>query len=424
MELPPIPRELGLTFGGGGLGMLLAVVVLRAARRADQENYVVARATELPLRLLNPRDDAWVRGVVECERPLVAPHFGVECVAFDYTVERRVQRGRNSSWETQERRHEACAFALSEGGRRVRIDGEAARFEGLEERTVTEGNRRYSLGYLPPAREASAVGSVSEDRSALEPHANIPLIVTPKGRREYLAAAEGGEAAKKYAGAFLAWAGLGAALYALFAWSGWPRPFSGGPDWPTIGAALAVGAAALLPFWMVAIYNTCVAYRARIDNAWRQIDVDLKMRSDLIPGLVGAARGYLAHEADLLATVTRLRTEALAGRPQTIRAETEMAPALLRFVKMAERYPELGADAVVAGLMRELTAIEEKIAFGRSFFNDTVTEYNTYVLTLPRRLIAVLAGFSPFAGFALDPRNLGPTPPTIPGSSTTHEPLG
>ncbi|MHC4247829.1 MAG: LemA family protein, partial [Planctomycetota bacterium] len=293
---------------GGGVGSLLGLVLLGVVRAVDRKNYIIQRATPMPLSLVNERDDVWLRGVAECDEPLSAPHFGFACLCFSYKLEERVTRTRTTkkgtetyqTWETRERSSGAADFRLRDGDETIGIDGTEADFRDLVSRTDRQGRWRHSVSYMPYPGELSAVGSVSERRERLESYANIPLIVTPRTREEFVRAAERGETIMRFFGFLFIWAGAGAGLYGLFDYASWPVATSGRFAWETLAAGAGAGTALFAGIWSLYIHNTVVAYQMRVENAWRQIDVDLKMRYDLVPNLVAAVKGYLSHEKSLL----------------------------------------------------------------------------------------------------------------------------
>lgn len=166
---------------------------------------------------------------------------------------------------------------------------------------------------------------------------------------------------------------------------------------------IAAVAAALL-VWLVAVFNSLVVLRARVRNAWSDIDVQLKRRHDLIPNLVAAVEGYMAHERSTLEAVTRARAQAVALANGTVagraRAESALSGALAKFVAVAEQYPQLRAVESVQLLQEQLTSTENRIAFARQFYNDEVMKFNTAQAVFPRNLVAGILGFSPATMFA------------------------
>ncbi len=388
---------------GGGVGFLAGAILLAVARAADRRNYIIQRATPMPLALVNERDDVWLRGRTECDAPVVAKHFGFECVHYSYKLEERVRKTRTDSkgrttthqeWVTRERKSESAQFRLRDGDLTIAIDGTRAEFRDLAKRSERIGSFKHSLSFLGYPSTISAVGSVSEKCAQLEPYMNIPLMITPKTREDFVKAAERAERVMRFFGFLLLWAGAGAAFYGLSDHLAWPFETGGVFEAKTLCAALGAGTALYTVVWAIYIYNTFVTYNVRVQNAWRQIDVDLRMRYDLIPQLVESAKGFMRHEKGLLERVVRLRGEALAGGQKTkIASEGPVARTLGEMRVAVEKYPDLKSQPLVAKLMRELTAIEEKIAHGRKTYNEAVNEYNANVLAIPRGLLARLAGF-------------------------------
>ena len=163
---------------------------------------------------------------------------------------------------------------------------------------------------------------------------------------------------------------------------------------------VVVGAA--LAFWVIGAYNGLVALKNQVANAWKQIDVQLKRRHDLIPNLVNTVKGAMQFEKDTLEAVISARNKAIAvqsaGGPagpsvaQTAAAETKLSGALGKLFAVVEAYPDLKATGNVAQLQEELTSTENKIAFARQLYNDTATEYNTKQQQFPTSLVAGMAG--------------------------------
>ena len=158
-----------------------------------------------------------------------------------------------------------------------------------------------------------------------------------------------------------------------------------------------LGIAAVLVLWFVSVYNGLVRLRNQVDNAWAQIDVQLKRRHDLIPNLINAVKGYMAHERDTLEAIVKARTAAMAaqGPAEAGPAEAQLTGALRGLMVNVERYPDLKASANFLALQEELASTENKISFARQAYNDSVTVYNTRIQTIPANFIAGPAGFRP-----------------------------
>jgi LemA protein len=154
---------------------------------------------------------------------------------------------------------------------------------------------------------------------------------------------------------------------------------------------------ALIVVWVIAGYNRLVGLRNQVLNGWRQIDVQLKRRHDLIPNLVNAVRGAMDFERDTLTQVMEARAKALTatGPADAAHKEGELTQALGRLIAVAENYPQLKANENVRMLQEELTATENKIGFARQFYNDIATKYNTAQQVFPTNLMAGSLGFKP-----------------------------
>lgn len=177
-----------------------------------------------------------------------------------------------------------------------------------------------------------------------------------------------------------------------------------------IALLVVVGLVIALVAWVVWLYNGLVVLKNRFKNAFAQIDVQLRRRYDLIPNLVETAKGYLAHERETLTAVIEARNQAAGaakalaaapGDPTAVKAfsaaESGLAGVLSRLLAIVERYPDLKADGQMARVMEELTSAENRIAFARQSYNDSVTEYNTKRELFPTSIIAGIFNFAPAA---------------------------
>ena len=149
--------------------------------------------------------------------------------------------------------------------------------------------------------------------------------------------------------------------------------------------------------WIVLAYNRLVSLRNQVDNAWRQIDVQLKRRHDLIPNLVEAVKGYMQFERDTLTQVVEARAKAVSAPDQASRmaAENQITTGLGKLLAVMENYPQLKADENVLKLQEELTTTENQLAFARQSYNDVVLDLNNRIQTFPSNLIASNFGFRP-----------------------------
>ena len=169
-----------------------------------------------------------------------------------------------------------------------------------------------------------------------------------------------------------------------------------------MGWAVLAGLA-LAIVWAIALYNRLIGLRNQVLNGWRQIDVQLKRRHDLIPNLVNTVRGAMEFERDTLTQVMEARARAVSatGPADAARKEGELSQALGRLFAVAENYPTLKANENVKMLQEELTSTENKVGFARQFYNDIATKFNTSQQTFPSNLFASMLGFKPSELFEL-----------------------
>ena len=163
--------------------------------------------------------------------------------------------------------------------------------------------------------------------------------------------------------------------------------------------------AALLFWFVLHTYNGLVTLRNRVRDAWSDIDVQLSLRHSLVPNLVESVKGYMAHERETLEEVARAREAALRSRGDigtVAAAEGKLSAALGNFFVMAERYPELKASESFLLLQEQLTTVENRIAFARQHFNETVRQFNTSQAEFPQKLLAGPLGFHPETMFAAE----------------------
>lgn len=162
---------------------------------------------------------------------------------------------------------------------------------------------------------------------------------------------------------------------------------------------------AALLLLLVRTYNRLINMRNRVQNAWSDVDVQLKRRHDLVPNLVEAVRGYMDHERQTLDAVTSARAQAMtsgAGLAARAAAERALTGAVGNLFAVAERYPTLRAAQNFSLLQEQLTSTENCIAFARQFYNESVMQYNTAIASFPRNLVAGMLGFSAATLFAAD----------------------
>ncbi len=167
---------------------------------------------------------------------------------------------------------------------------------------------------------------------------------------------------------------------------------------PLVAIIIIVVVIIVAILFFVFAFNGAVRLRNRVDSAWSQISVQLQRRHDLIPNLIETVKGYAAHERPPLEAVTAARTGAVqaqqAGPAQQAQAENVLTGALRQLFALSESYPDLKANQNFLQLQEELTSTEDRIAYARQFYNDSVQKYNTRIQTFPTVLIAGMFNFS------------------------------
>ena len=151
----------------------------------------------------------------------------------------------------------------------------------------------------------------------------------------------------------------------------------------------------LVVLFVIGIYNALIRLRNQVDNAWSQIDVQLKRRHDLIPNLIETAKGYMKHERETFESITKARSQAMGAKTvaESSKAEGLLGEALSKFMLVVENYPDLKANQNFLALQEELTGTENRIAFARQSYNDQVLFYNNKIQMFPSNIIAGMFAF-------------------------------
>jgi len=167
---------------------------------------------------------------------------------------------------------------------------------------------------------------------------------------------------------------------------------------------LTLGVVVLILVWLVVMYNGLIGLKNQVQNAWQQIDVQLKRRHDLIPNLVNAVKGAMQFERDTLERVIGARNRAVSakGAQEAAAAEGQLGQALSRLFALMENYPDLKSSHNVLQLQQELTSTENRIGFARQLYNDLVARYNIKQQIFPTNLMASALGFAPADYFRIE----------------------
>lgn len=171
-----------------------------------------------------------------------------------------------------------------------------------------------------------------------------------------------------------------------------------------VALIIIIAVLVLLVLVFVGQYNGLVRLRNRVDNAWSQIDVQLKRRHDLVPNLVETVKGYAKHESETLEKVVAARNAAMSaqGPQDQAAAENALSGTLKSLFALSEAYPDLKANQNFLNLQEELTATEDKVSYARQFYNDSVLGYNNKIGTVPSNIIAGMFNFTARQFFEAD----------------------
>jgi len=151
----------------------------------------------------------------------------------------------------------------------------------------------------------------------------------------------------------------------------------------------------VIVLYVIVAYNSLIVLRTRINNAWSQIDVQLKRRYDLIPNLINTVKGYVKHEKEVLTDLTKARTQLMTGDMKSkAKASDQVTNALKSIFAVAENYPQLRANENFKMLQEELSGTESKIAYARQFYNDSVMNFNIKTQAFPTNIIARIFNFT------------------------------
>ena len=173
---------------------------------------------------------------------------------------------------------------------------------------------------------------------------------------------------------------------------------------------IIIAAIVLLVVIVIGMYNKLVRLRNRSENAWAQVDVQLRKRYDLIPNLVETVKGYAAHERELFERITEARARSIgaSGVGEQADAENQVTSGLRQLLAVVENYPDLKANQNFLALQEELVGTESKIAYARQFYNDQVMRLNTLIGSFPSSLVARAFGFEERPFFEIDDPARGP----------------
>jgi hypothetical protein len=410
-----------LPLGGLMLALLTLVGAFRSGRRRRLiENLPTSKTTGVFIGLVE------LKGTAESERPLKSFLAEQPCVSYTWSVTEEWSRTvtetyTDSNGKTQTRtRHESGSTTVASGGEAipfylqddcgvVLIWPEGAKIEPAEmfDQRVDSGDplyfgkgpdtevadsdhcRRFSECGIPLHTMLYVMGQARERKDVVAPEIaydrGAPMfLISTRSEQQVCSGMKWGQYGWAFFGLLLAVGGVVARDAALHVRE---------PQWPLYIVAglgfLALGALA----WVWMVFNSLVDLRQRVRQAWSLVDVQLQRRADLIPNLVEAVRGYRDYERQLQSELALLRGQLEATPPGV--AGPDYSAVSRAAVAIAERYPDLKANATFGALQKNLIDTEQRIALARGYFNDIATQYNTRLEIVPDRHVACLAAMKP-----------------------------
>jgi LemA protein len=394
-------------YGFGCVCFVIAMIHIVYWRHIAAQNFFFKRAPHLKISEIHTFDDAWITGLVEAPKVVIPPVFGNECVYYVYQLFKKSVRVEKDSqgkvrrteyWELVQTVANAAPFYLNDGTGRLVVSPTKAVIKFAHSAIRQSESWRHVLTYLPASGIMSSVGVASEQKDRLTAKGEIPLLLTPMGRQAFMKAIKSEERWTKTGGLILLWSAIALTLSGMFIHT---RVFASG-DWKSF--IPIAGLLALIPFSLLYYgytYNSMVSLRSQLINSWANVDIELKIRRDLIPNIVQATEAYFGHERGVLSLLSILR-ESLGRETKLsnrISLENNISRNMAQVVERIEASPELH-DEICLKLHQELKTIEQKIAHAKSHFNAVVEEFNNLVKGFPSHLVALTLGFKavPFYG--------------------------
>ena len=381
--------------------------MLYFCRLQDRKNYILARAPRLPFTHINEADDVWLSGEIRCEEPVVTPYFDLPSLHYSYTyeVEERDSDG-DRDWKTKARESDSAYFYLHDDeGNEILVLGKDAEFHDLQkEQYYPTNHTRHTVYYFPHLGAASVMGLVGEKKETLGTTSTIPLVVVSCSPEEHLERESDKEENLRTAGFIIMW--IAFTMWILLFSVALGQSYEPYDLSSYVRALLGPAILALLPtagLFFISLHNTFVEYRIRTENAWRLVYIDMKNRHDLVHQLQEVIRGMKNYESQTLERVASLRTSVSASYDEgVVQHEQEVHNGVKQMVALKEAYPELKSNELYMQFATTLRALEDKIAHGRSFFNDNAAEYNTIIQKFPHSLLAAILLHKPLKLFDID----------------------
>jgi len=356
-----------------------------------------------------------LKGTAESEAPLTSYLGGIRCVQYawqidehwsrtvTYTDGKGIHTRTESGWTRVAGGEESPPFYLKDDTGVIHILPEGASIQGVSTFYRTCGSKDpLYFGKGPLHAVANSTYQRRFKETALPLHAALYVMGQARERRDVVAAEIAHDknaplfvistrSEKQISTGYVTWTWVWVVLGLLGALGGVlvqhvVSPLSLGASWQTFVVSAVAYLAALLLGWTWTVYNSLIGLRNRVNQAWSQVDIQLKRRNDLIPNLIECVEGYSAHESGVQQMVAELRQQMeVAAQRGDLKG---YSPALLA---VAERYPELKANQSFLALQKSLSDTEQRIALARAYFNDIVTFYNTRLEIIPDRFVGRMA---------------------------------
>lgn len=418
-----LPNLAPLLGGLAALGCLIAALsFLRRKRLIDDLPTSKTQGVFIGLTEL--------RGTAESETPLTSFLAEVPCVQYAWHIEEtwsrtvtETYRDAQGRMQTRTRTEhgsttvasggESAPFYLQDDTGVIRIVPDGAKIEGngTFNQTCTPADALY-FGKGPPQEIANSDHRRHFHESAVPLHAMLYVVGQARERQDVVAPeiARDKQAPmflistrteKQVSAGYGGWAALWLVLGLLLAEGGvlaWSllEPSGSAAHWPAFGGYVVAAAAFLIALavgWVWTVFNSLINLRQRVRQAWSQVDVQLKLRNDLIPNLAEVVEGYRAHESEVQTLIAEMRGQLAATPPGVAGPNFKgFAPALRLVI---ERYPELKASALFLQLQQKLSDTEQRIALARDYFNQIATFYNIRLAVIPDRFVADIAHLKP-----------------------------
>ncbi len=365
-------------------------------RNLSRQNFFFKRAPHLKISDIHVHDDVWVTGIIDPIKLVVPPFFFYETIQYSYSMFEKVvhykkdangNERRVETWELRHTENDASQFLLKDGSGELVVNPKNAIIKFPFNDFYQDQWFKHILSYLPASGLISAVGVVSDKKDQLIQKGEIPLMVTPMGRKQFNQSIKTQEVLSKFTGLFALWLSFSSCILSF---NDHYSVFSGREDSSVL--YIISGVLAFIPFSIIYYYftfNSLVALRTKTINSWANIDIELKNRRDLIPNLVTTLGQFLQNEKSSFQSLSECREKLKTEKrlSERIKIENEIMRNLSKIKLSIENTPDLKTEPVLL-LTQEITTLENKISHAKSHFNAVVEEYNNLVCSFPSKWVA------------------------------------